>query len=222
MRVPGASVVSKPRRHVQNRSPLTLKRELLRLPRKRKSPKLLIRDRSEFRQVLSYCLILVGSSLCTFVAATYAWMYVEQRLLLHEWSTTQRSSRETDAYQAIHPQNPPRGCGDRGGLLVTPCYADLAGSALPGDPGNAVIAGHRDTFFRHIHSLRYGDNIYVFRSGRRFHYVVRARRIVVPTDTSVLRSTEYPELTLITCYPTHAIGPAPQRLIVVAKLVGGA
>ena len=62
----------------------------------------------------------------------------------------------------------------------------------------------------------------MFRSGRRFHYVVRARRIVVPTDTSVLRSTEYPELTLITCYPTHAIGPAPQRLIVVAKLVGGA
>jgi len=25
-------------------------------------------------------------------------------------------------------------------------------------------------------------------------------------------------LTLITCYPTHAVGPAPQRLIVVAKL----
>jgi hypothetical protein len=94
MRVPGTSVVTKPRRHVQNRSPLTLKRELLRLPRKRKSPKLLIRDRSEFRQVLSYCLILVGSSLYTFVAATYAWMYVEQRLLLHEWSTTQRSSPE--------------------------------------------------------------------------------------------------------------------------------
>jgi len=115
MRVPGTSVVTKPRRHVQNRSPLTLKRELLRLPRKRKSPKLLIRDRSEFRQVLSYCLILVGSSLYTFVAATYAWMEHHPEIF----------ARETDAYQAIHPQNPPRGCGDRGGLLVTPCYADL-------------------------------------------------------------------------------------------------
>jgi LPXTG-site transpeptidase (sortase) family protein len=224
MRVPGTSVVSKPRRLVQNRSPLALKPELLRSPRKRKSPKQLICGRWQFRQVLSYCLILVGSALCTFVAATYAWMYVQQRLLLHEWSAERSSLGNPTltklSIPKIHLEDVVLEGATRHSLLLGPAH--LAGSALPGDPGNAVIAGHRDTFFRHIHSLRYGDDIYILRSGRRFHYVVRARRIVVPTDISVLRSTEYPELTLITCYPTHAIGPAPQRLIVVAKLIGGA
>ena len=219
MPVPGTSVISKPRRLVQNRSPLALKAELLRSPQKRQQPKQLVRGRSQFRQVLSYCLILVGTTLCTFVAATYTWMYVQQRLLLHEWSVERASSLKQPLTKLSIPKIQLEDVvlegTTRHPLLLGPAH--LAGSALPGDPGNAVIAGHRDTFFRHIHSLRYGDNIYVFRSGRRFHYVVRARRIVVPTDTSVLRSTECPELTLITCYPTHAIGPAPQRLIVVAS-----
>ena len=39
-----------------------------------------------------------------------------------------------------------------------------------------------------------------------------------PTDLSVIRPSSDPELTLVTCYPTHAVGPAPQRLIVVAKM----
>ena len=94
-----------------------------------------------------------------------------------------------------------------------------AHSAAPGSLGNSVIAGHRDTFFRHVHSLRYGDDIYILRGGKRYHYVVRMRKIVEPTNLSVLRPTKDGELTLITCYPTHAIGPAPQRLIVVAKMV---
>jgi LPXTG-site transpeptidase (sortase) family protein len=50
---------------------------------------------------------------------------------------------------------------------------------------------------------------------------VKSRKIVAPTDLSVLRRSQDSELTLITCYPTHAIGPAPQRLIVVAKLAAG-
>ena len=94
-------------------------------------------------------------------------------------------------------------------------------SALPGSAGNVVIAGHRDTFFRHVHSLRYGDNIYLSKGSDQFHYVVVARKIVEPNDVSVLRNAKYGELTLITCYPSHAIGPAPLRLIVVAKKMMG-
>ncbi len=104
-------------------------------------------------------------------------------------------------------------------LLLGPAH--LKTSVEPGSQGNAVIAGHRDTFFRRIHSLRYGDDIYILRAGKRYHYVVRARRIVRPTDLSVLNATPDAQLTLITCYPTHAIGPAPQRLIVVAKMASG-
>lgn len=101
-------------------------------------------------------------------------------------------------------------------LLLGPAH--LSNSAEPGSAGNSVIAGHRDSFFRRLHSLRYGDSVFVIRNGRKFRYVVRDRKIVEPTDLSVIQPTKDSELTLITCYPTHAIGPAPQRLIVIAKL----
>jgi sortase A len=44
-------------------------------------------------------------------------------------------------------------------------------------------------------------------------------KIVKPTDVSVLKQSEEPTLTLITCYPTYYIGPAPERLVVTSKLV---
>jgi sortase A len=94
----------------------------------------------------------------------------------------------------------------------------LEQTALPGEPGNAVIAGHRDTFFRHIFELDPGDEIVVERNGRTFHYEVRGKKIVKPEDTSVIARSSEPELTLLTCYPTHYIGPAPERLAVVARL----
>ncbi|MBV9180986.1 MAG: class D sortase [Acidobacteria bacterium] len=173
------------------------------------------------REFVSYVLILVGTVLCTFVVATYLWMYVQQRLLLDQWSkakTSPDNSLTKLSIPKIHLEDVVLEGASVHSLLLGPAH--LTGSALPGDPGNAVIAGHRDTFFRHVHSLKYGDDIFILRSGKRFHYVVRARRIVEPHDRSVLGSTPDPELTLITCYPTHAIGPAPERLIVVAKMAG--
>ena len=222
MRVPGTSVLSKPRRPVRNRSPLAFKPELLRPPSKPKPSKQVVRSPYRWRLLLSYVLIFVGTVLCTFVAATYVWMYIQQRLLLHEWSrksTSALNALTKLSIPKIHLEDVVLEGASRHSLLLGPAH--MAGSAVPGDRGNAVIAGHRDTFFRHIHSLKYGDDIYILRGGKRFHYLVRARRIVEPHDVSVLRPTEDPELTLITCYPTHAIGPAPQRLVVVAKMVNG-
>jgi sortase A len=108
---------------------------------------------------------------------------------------------------------------DTHSLLLGPAH--LVDSALPGSAGNVVIAGHRDTFFRHVHSLRYGDNIYLSKGPDQFHYVVVGRNIVEPNDLSVLRNAKYGELTLITCYPTHAIGPAKLRLVVIARKTAG-
>jgi sortase A len=41
--------------------------------------------------------------------------------------------------------------------------------------------------------------------------------VVDPADTTVLRPTERPTLTLITCYPFYYAGEAPQRFIVRAS-----
>ena len=172
------------------------------------------------RHILSIVLFTVGGILCTYVAGNYTWMFAEQRKLLHEFKS-QRAARDVLTKLSI-----PRigmqavvmeGTSSRS-LLLGPGH--MTGSAIPGSAGNTVIAGHRDTFFRHIHGLRNGDDIYVLRGGKQFHYVVVRKRVVKSTDLSVIRQSKEGELTLITCYPTHVIGPAPQRLIIVAKLAG--
>ena len=166
-------------------------------------------------------LFSVGGALCTYVAGSYAWMYGEQVKLLRQWKSQNATNQAERLTKLSIPKINLRDVVIEGistrSLLSGPAH--MTGTAAPGANGNTVIAGHRDTFFRHIHSLRYGDDIYILRGGKRYHYVVRMRKIVEPTNLSVLRPTKDGELTLITCYPTHAIGPAPQRLIVVAKMV---
>lgn len=168
-------------------------------------------------------LIAAGGTLCAYVIGTYTWMYARQRTLLREWN-----AHNPAAVQNLTKLSIPKiqledvvleGASPHS-LLLGPAH--LTGSAEPGSAGNAVIAGHRDSFFRRIHSLRYGDEIFVMRGGSKFRYVVRERRVVEPTALWVLRPSTDTRLTLITCYPTHAIGPAPRRLIVVAKLASGA
>ena len=175
-------------------------------------------SRRASRQIASYILIFFGAVLCAYVCGTYAWMYTQQKLMLHQWKQAELDPAVTKlSIPRIHLEDIVLEGASSHSLLLGPAH--LTDTAMPGAVGNAAIAGHRDTFFRHIHSLRYGDDIYVLRNGRLFHYVVRSRKVVEPTNLSVLRPTKDGELTLITCYPTHAIGPAPERLIVVAKLV---
>jgi len=218
MQVRRASVVRRPRRFRLDRSQLVLKPDLWRpFPKSKKSELV----RSPFRnprQIAAHVLILVGTVLCTYVVGSYVWMYAQQKILLRRWNEHAAASSLTKiSIPRIQLEDVVLEGASSHSLLLGPAH--LAETGEPGASGNVVIAGHRDTFFRHVHSLRYGDDIYIVRGGTRFHYVVRSRRIVEPTNLSVLRQTNDGELTLITCYPTHAIGPAPQRLIIVAKLV---
>jgi sortase A len=110
-------------------------------------------------------------------------------------------------------------------LTMNRAAGHVPGTALPGEPGNVAIAGHRDGFFRVLKDVVPGDLIQVQRatlstSGRHTdRYVVRNIKIVSPSDTSVLGPSAENVLTLITCYPFHYVGAAPQRYIVQASLV---
>jgi len=95
----------------------------------------------------------------------------------------------------------------------------LEGSSLPGNAGNSVIAGHRDTHFRILKDVAVGDEIRIDASGQHYVYRIVDTRIVRPEDTSPLRSSTDPMLTLITCYPFYFIGPAPNRFIVRARAI---
>ena len=95
----------------------------------------------------------------------------------------------------------------------------LIDSALPGNRGNCVIAGHRDTQFRVLRNVEIGEDISVETGGRTYVYRVTERRIVAPTDTRSLDPTTNPTLTLVTCYPFYYVGPAPKRFVIRAELV---
>jgi len=95
----------------------------------------------------------------------------------------------------------------------------VPGSALPGEAGNSAFAAHRDTFFRPLKGVQKGDEIAVTTKDGEFRYVVSATRVVEPSDVSVLRASNEPTLTLVTCYPFDFVGSAPSRFIVSARLV---
>jgi sortase A len=93
----------------------------------------------------------------------------------------------------------------------------VPGSPLPGQGGNVVLAGHRDTFFRSLEHIRVDDAIYLESSAGTELYVVDWIRVVAPTDIEVLKNTGSATLTLVTCYPFRFIGSAPERFVVRAR-----
>jgi sortase A len=95
----------------------------------------------------------------------------------------------------------------------------IAGTALPGQPGNAGIAGHRDTLFRPLRNIKRGDRINVTTLAGEYRYRVVSTKIVDPDDVAVLKSGKQEILTLVTCYPFYFVGPAPGRFIVRAERV---
>lgn len=95
----------------------------------------------------------------------------------------------------------------------------LPDTPLPWQPGNSALAGHRDGLFRPLKDIEVGDEV-IFRTSRQvLHYRVTRTAIVEPDDVSVLKPRPDSALTLITCYPFHYIGNAPQRFIVHAQRV---
>ena len=95
----------------------------------------------------------------------------------------------------------------------------IPGTALPGQPGNVGLAGHRDTFFRALKDLRVNDEIRFSTPRGDFRYEVESLRIVDPDDTGALAASGENVLTLVTCYPFYYVGPAPKRWIVRARQV---
>ena len=90
---------------------------------------------------------------------------------------------------------------------------------FPGAPGTTAIAGHRTTYlapFRHIDRVSRGDVITVEMPYGRFTYEVERRRIVPPTEVSVIKRVGYDRLVLSACHPLYS---AAQRIVVFARLV---
>ncbi len=106
------------------------------------------------------------------------------------------------------------------------------GTPLPGQAGNAAVAGHRTTYkapFNRIDELQPGDEIFITTLQGHFTYKVMAQapdqpggpplghRVVKPNAVEILADKGRNQLTLMACNPKYY---ATQRIVVEALLVG--
>jgi len=94
------------------------------------------------------------------------------------------------------------------------------GTANPGERGNVYLSAHNDIYgqiFRRLEELDLGDEVVVYAGAKSYRYIVHEKRIVEPTDVSVMYPTTEPILSLQTCYPYRV---DTHRLVVIARLEG--
>lgn len=93
------------------------------------------------------------------------------------------------------------------------------GTAMPGEKGNFCVAGHRSytysQYFNRLDELKEGDDIVVVTKKGEFTYKIYEKKVVEPTEVSVLDSTKDSTITLVTCTPIRV---ATHRLIIKGKL----
>jgi sortase A len=171
------------------------------------------------------------------------WQIVESKL---QADASLKAAKEIVAQQQDFLPTAPKGSGkkdeapkfgDTVGILAIPkIEAELAivegtdandlkkgvghykGSYFPGDNGQIVLSGHRDTVFRRLGELEVGDHFEVQMPNGNFQYELTHTKIVDADDRTIitLQNSEE-ELIVITCYPFRFVGNAPQRYIIYAK-----
>ncbi|MGE5042427.1 MAG: sortase [Candidatus Levyibacteriota bacterium] len=102
-----------------------------------------------------------------------------------------------------------------------------AGTAIPGQNGNAIIFGHSTlpqwfdpknykTIFATLHTIKSGDNILVKVNGVLYTYKIFSVTITSPEDTNIFsQAYDHSYITIVTCTPPGTIW---KRLIVRARL----
>ena len=154
---------------------------------------------------------------------------VAQRLIALAWDRSlARGARVkpwpwADTYPVARLEAPRQGAAlmvlaGAGGRTLAFGPGHVDGTPLPGDAGNCVVSGHRDTHFAFLRELRAGDTLLVqCAGGRMAHYTVAGIEVVRKRDIRVLLDVGDDRLTLVTCYPfDRPIPGGSLRYVVVA------
>ena len=191
------------------------------------------------RRTLGTALVAVGAAVLLYVAYRYASGAYERDVARTAWAELEAANVVASAPASLTavPTHMTYTAGALVGRLRIPTVkldeviaegvgdeeldagpGHLPGSALPGEPGNAVISAHRDRHFHSLGRVVIGDTVITETRTARTTWVITGRKIVGQYQPSLFPSAE-PELTLTTCWPIRYIGPAPDRLILTARPV---
>ena len=185
------------------------------------------------RLLLALIVILVCAGL--WQAGSGAWIHLKARLaqvlMAQAWARTLAGSAAAspwpwaDTWPVAKLELPRLGVvryvlagADGAALAFGPGH--IVGTAPPGEAGNSVLAGHRDTHFGFLRDVVVGDVIYVQRvDGRRVRYRVGTAEILDRRDVWVMNQAGPSRLTLVTCHPFDALrAGGPQRYVLLAFL----
>lgn len=120
-----------------------------------------------------------------------------------------RLALEAPVYEGVDSPTLARGAGH------------LPGTALPGEEGgtnHTVVAVPRDTGAARISQARLGEAVTIRTPFGLRSYRVTSRRILAPDELEIT-PTRRPRVTIVTPYPTDAVGPAPMRLTLILERI---
>ena len=182
---------------------------------------------------LGVLLLVLGVWQVGEAAYIHAKAWLAQRLVEGAWERTLAGERAVkpwpwaDSWPVARLEMPALGrrlivlSGGSGRTLAFgPGHVD--GSPLPGEAGNSIIGGHRDTHFRVLERLRPGDIIRIqVRKGVTHGFRVTAAEVVDSRRARLDPTGERRRLILVTCYPFDAVVPGgPLRYLVFAEEAG--
>jgi len=163
-------------------------------------------------------LIILALGCWQFGSGTYIYAkaQVAQLMLNHAWSKTLKGEKKVtpwdwaDTYPvakisfAKHNKNYIILAGGTGRTMAFG-PGHVSSSSLPGQGGNSVIVGHRDTHFSILQNLEHGDIINIQLENKNLSYTVADSFIVDKYQSEVMQEHGSEMLTLITCYPFNAM-----------------
>ena len=100
----------------------------------------------------------------------------------------------------------------------------VSSTVEPGENGNSVIIGHRDTHFDKLQRLQKGDIVEVKTKHRHQKFEVTQLRIALSEQVNLMLSDndfyddQTSSLTLITCYPFDSMRPNPTHRFIVKAI----
>ena len=189
----------------------------------------MLRIKHLMRSVLILCIAAAGVLSAVEGIRIHAKALLAQVLLQKAWADTKRGTDKARPWpwadtwpiarltSVDHDQDLIVLAGATGRTLAFG-PAHLLSSARPGQVGNTVVIGHRDSHFRFLKHLRIGDLLHLESAdGVTYRYRVGVMAVVHESETGVMAHGTTEKLTLITCYPFDAILPGgPLRYVVEA------